>query len=116
MNVIMIQLADSRRFAALLAALRDAGAHGATIYDNPGMELLFWHGVRSALAAARPSRPRDGKCVLAFAPTAAMPTLLEAAERVLGGAHAGLICSWPVDQVESYQGDARAGELVGGRA
>jgi hypothetical protein len=113
MNVIMIHLADTRRYGALLEALRMGGAQQATICDNSGVDFLFWRGIRSAFDRPAASRAA-GKTIFSIVPEAVTQAVVEAAERVLGGPQgAGAIFTWELSHYSCYQGEARAGELAG---
>jgi hypothetical protein len=110
MNMVMIALRDGRCVQNLLAGLKSAGAHSATILDSTEMDILFWRGIRASLSGpACASGP--GKTVLTLVPDVLTRSVVEAAERALVG-FTGMVCAWPIDHAVAFQGDMR-GEARG---
>jgi hypothetical protein len=128
MNAVLIVLPDGRRCPELLRALRDAGAHSATIVDNEGLDFVLWRGLRASMARHWDQAGGTGKTVLAVVPDVLTDSVIAEAEHVLAGAAgatAGMILAWGLAHFGCYQGDqaargeGRAGRqssLTGGRA
>ena len=112
MNMVIIALQDGRRFQEMMKALRAAGAQSATILDAPGVDVLFLRGIRASLNDMGCHETQDGKTIMTMVPEALTQDVIEAAERVLVG-FSGMVCSWPVGHFACFQGEARAGELMG---
>lgn len=114
MEAILIILPSSDRLADLMDAIKDAGAPGATIFDSQGMQLLGWLGTHPALSRHWSLEGADheaGKTLLTVVPDHLSPTVIAAAERVLGGfsaPYSGMLCSWKIANFRCYQGDKEA--------
>lgn len=111
MEAILVVLPDARRVQALLAAYKDAGAPGASVFDSQGQELLSWYGAHPALArhwALDGADKETGKAILAIVPDSLVDAVVSAADRVLDGfsvPYSGMLCTWPIGRFRCYQGD-----------
>ena len=110
MNMVMIALRDGRRFQDLLKAIRQAGAHSATILDTDGLDVLVWRGIRGALEPPA-GQEGSGKTILTVVPDALTAAVIEAAEHILVG-FSGTVCAWSVGHAAVFQGERRPTELA----
>lgn len=129
MEAILVVLPDAKKCQELLAAMKDAGAPGASVFDSQGQELLAWYGAHPALSrhwALDGADRETGKAILAIVPDTLVDAVVNAADRVLDGFNApfsGMLCTWRIGRFRCYQGDkspsavaAWAAERVGVRS
>jgi hypothetical protein len=104
-------LPDAKKCQALLAAMKEAGAPGASVFDSQGQELLSWYGAHPALSrlCALDGADREtGKAILAVVPDTLVDAVVNAADRVLDGfsaPYSGMLCTWRIGRFRCYQGD-----------
>lgn len=119
MDAVLIILPSAERLQALLGAIKEAGAPGATVYDSQGLEFLSWLGAYPSLARHWGLEGADrevGKTVLAIVPEEATERVIAAAERLLGGfaaPYSGMLCTWKVSHFRCFQGDKALAEVRG---
>lgn len=117
MDAVLIILPSSERLQALLGAIKEAGAPGATVYDSQGLEFLSWLGAYPSLARQIGLEGTDreqGKTVLAVVPEEATPRVIAAAEKLLDGfsaPYSGMLCTWKVAHFRCFQGDKALAEV-----
>jgi hypothetical protein len=111
LQAVLIILPDGRKLQDLLAAMKAAGAPGATVFDGQGQEFLAWYGGHPSLARHWSLEGVDreaGKAVLSMVPDALVDAVVGACDHVLDGfsrPFSGMLCTWPIGQFRCFQGD-----------
>lgn len=110
MEAVLIVVPDADRTQALLVAIKEAGAPGATVFETRGMEFLSWlsHPAMALHWGLEGMDRAASQSILAVVPDDLVEAVVEAAERALGGfsqPNSGMLCTWPVSRFRCYRGD-----------